>query len=807
MSQRRAQGDAHLKNIALLYYNNIVQKNLSNIRQTLKNIFPIKCPRAIIAIAASLVLFTSPLFSIDFSVTGLNNLAPVTISVDYSDDWFGDKDSSVYDHRIARFACLLSDVAYTDVAAHPKDNALLDAYHKIGVKDSDIEFNYDVDYSDSLYGNNQAAFSIAAKKLSTKTIIFLVIRGTPLGKEEWLSNLNIADSTKKKSPLHEGFAKARDLIHLSFVSYLLRHKIDVDNCYILITGHSRGAAISNLIGAQICDKDDFLETNKTYVYTFACPNNTTAQDSGASRYNIIHNIVNPEDAVPMVPPNVEGWDYSRYGLTYTFINYWNTSHDNYSAQWQKIVKYSNLLIGRDYAPFNSGSFYPVQVAGLVKLFNDTVDKYYAAGTGIHGLGATLMGKIFSSNQPTSNNNFVASISDEDSGKSPSKTFAPPKKAQVPSDIKNDSDLDNDFVAQEEKKKQQRKDAQSERGIMKLFADFVNKYHKNGFEYLKNALNDMHACETYLSFMLALNGGEIYSKLGYCQFVISGQAEGVVLDKKGNILARFSDGYVNYGSLQKTDISAFSFIATKVSIGIPSNMEVDILITNESLINTPMTIKMERYNEYGVMISKTEERDISPRVNWMYRIGAGEETYITRDFRIIRLKQSESFHLTNRYKMRPEQYFHVAATTEMDTELNINWGCEVGCQAIYGIAKIGFNMERPDSIFSMTYGMGSRQTLLGPILLDAEALGKFLWAFGDLDDNEYMFNFVPEIRVNFSLRPVRWFSFFLGCAFDFDIEYFNEGAFSKSARRASLPLAYIGNGNQLGTAITFGIRLF
>lgn len=749
----------------------------------------------LIFIFAIFFLLVHSAFSLDFFVSGLEGRPPVSLAVDYSDNWFFEHKSSVYDHKIARFACLLSDICYTDVSSHPLDNVLIDAYHKIGIADNSMEFNYSLDYKDNLYGNDQCAFSIASKKVGSKTIIFLVIRGTPLGKEEWLSNLNIANSTKKKSLLHEGFAKARDIVHGAFISYLLRHKIDVDDCYILITGHSRGAAVSNLIGAQICDKDDFLDPDKTFVYTFACPNNTTAGDASDNRYNGIHNIVNPEDAVPVVPPNVEGWDYNKYGVIHTFVNYWNTSHENYKEKWSKIVKYSNILIGRDYAPFNSAAFYPVQIASLVKTFNDTVDKYYSVGTGIHGMGETLMGKIFAPNRTLEQTEYTTIDNSE------------PKESSESTDNNQSSDTDEDFVAQQKAVKEKRKAQSSEKGIMKLFADFVNKTHENGFDYLKNALNDMHACETYLSFMLALNADEIYSKLGYCQFVISGQAEGVVLDKKGNILMRFSDGAVNYTSLQKTDISAFSFLSTKVSIGVPSNIEVDILITNESLINTPMTVKMQRYNECGVMISETEERDIFPRVNWMYRISAGEETYITRDFRLIKLKERESFHFTNHYKLRPEQYFHVSLTVGMDTDLNNNWGCDVGCQAIYGIAKMGFNMERPDSIFTTTLGVGSCQTLMGPILLDCELLGKFLWAFGELGENEYVFNFVPEIRLDLSVRPVRWFSFFVGCEFDFEIENFNEGAFAKSTRKANLPIASIGNGNHLGTAVTFGIKLF
>lgn len=745
------------------------------------------------------------LSALDFQTSGLEGRPPVTLDIDYSDSWFGASTSLDYDHRIARFACFLSDVSYVDVKKNPNDNVLFDAYRKIGITDDKVEFFYDLDYDDPLYGNNQCAFSIASKRVGGKTILFLVIRGTPLGANEWLSNLNIANSTKKKERLHEGFAKARDLVHAAFVSYLLRYKIDIDNCYMLITGHSRGAAIANLIGAVIEDQDDFLDSKKAYIYTFACPNDTTREDCSDKKYDFIHNIINPEDAVPYVPPDGKGWEYKKFGRVHTFISAWGEDKKVYQDAWGRVIEFSNALIGRDYAPFGSGGFYPLQVCSLVKMFNDTIEKYYQAGVGIHGMGETLMGKIFSRN-----------YTDLNSKKKRENAPAPDIPLEnVDGTLTNENLIKEDLTTSDETSEEEKKEKlaikkqkqKSENGVMKIFANWINKSHKDGFEYLKKALNDMHACETYLSFMLALDEKEIFTKLGFCQFIINGQAEGIVLSKQGKLLLRFSNGNVDYSTLQDMSIAAFSFLKAQVIIGVPSNIEVDILITNESLINTPMTIKMERYNESGTLVSATESRDIYPRVNLMYRVSAGEATYITRDFRVLKLKDRESFHLTNRYKLRPEQYFHVAATTDFDTDLNVAFGCEVGCQAIYGVEKLGFNMERPKSCVFLTSGMGSRQTLMGPILFDCEILGKCFWALGDLDSGERQFNFVPEFKATISIRPVKFFSVYIACLFDFQFKDFNDGAFNKSVRRASLPLSPVGNENQLGTAVVCGIRLF
>ncbi|MBQ2206353.1 MAG: hypothetical protein II413_04030, partial [Treponema sp.] len=131
--------------------------------------------------------------TVSLPVTGIPGLVPyiADISLDWDEGAFGKKSAFFYNHSIARMAAVFSDNAYVDVLAK-KDNPLYRTYKALGVQDSDIFLKYNVDYNDAEYGINQCAFSIASKTISSaqgpKTLVFLIIRGTPLGPEEWISN-------------------------------------------------------------------------------------------------------------------------------------------------------------------------------------------------------------------------------------------------------------------------------------------------------------------------------------------------------------------------------------------------------------------------------------------------------------------------------------------------------------------------------------------------------------------------------------------------------------------------------------------
>ena len=90
---------------------------------------------------------------------------------------------------------------------------------------------------------------------------------------------------------------------------------DINNPVFLVTGHSMGAAIANLVAAEL---NEIEGADDVYGYTFATPTVKSAIDGNATiPYSNIFNILNTNDVVPYVPtswllPGVNLW--SRYGI-------------------------------------------------------------------------------------------------------------------------------------------------------------------------------------------------------------------------------------------------------------------------------------------------------------------------------------------------------------------------------------------------------------------------------------------------------------------------------------------------------------
>jgi hypothetical protein len=90
-----------------------------------------------------------------------------------------------------------------------------------------------------------------------------------------------------------------------------------------ITGHSRGAAVANLLAADLTDDALYPAKESIYTYTFATPNVRLPADdmermAMKDDYLNIHNYLNTEDFVAYVP--LEAWGFTRYGITKEFTS-------------------------------------------------------------------------------------------------------------------------------------------------------------------------------------------------------------------------------------------------------------------------------------------------------------------------------------------------------------------------------------------------------------------------------------------------------------------------------------------------------
>ncbi len=192
-------------------------------------------------------------------------------------------------------------------------------------------FNYDGERKATYEDNDFVAFSIGYKKVSlngeTYNAYVVPIRGTT-GNDEWLSNFKLGAAGDS---YHYGFKKAAD-----GVLSTLRSKIKTKNNIFLITGHSRGAAVANIVAGELTIDKDLASADHIFGYTYACPAVKIGADTTLD--NVI-NINNPGDAIPELP--LADWGYQRYGKSLS-LSTDKKFYDNMKVQ------YKNAL-GREYA--------------------------------------------------------------------------------------------------------------------------------------------------------------------------------------------------------------------------------------------------------------------------------------------------------------------------------------------------------------------------------------------------------------------------------------------------------------------------
>ena len=166
-------------------------------------------------------------------------------------------------------------------------------------------------------------------------------------KQEWAGNFTVGDGD-----IHEGFKSARDEI-LRYVNKYIKDNNIKGNIKVWTAGHSRGAALANMIGGffagggiEYFGSKVSITPQDVYCYTFATPRvikdglskntelsvsanrtsaNYTNDTPGESFtytkggtvnvkdniYNGIRNLISPSDLFPMLP--TDSWGCAHYG--------------------------------------------------------------------------------------------------------------------------------------------------------------------------------------------------------------------------------------------------------------------------------------------------------------------------------------------------------------------------------------------------------------------------------------------------------------------------------------------------------------
>ncbi len=718
----------------------------------------------------SLPLFAKP---IEFPVSGLFTCEPEPIPtfIDWDESQFGKTPTTEYNHSIARIACLLSEVSYLRVRPEWSD-ARSQTLFLMGVKPEDIEYHYELNYNDPMWGYDQCAFTLTKKEINSatgkRTLIFVLIRGTPNEATEWISNFDIGNSSKDGDVLHRGFLKTSLQIETALLSYLIKNKIQPSDAYYLITGHSRGAAVANMLAANLSRNPQF-NTKDMYVYTFASPNVTTDPEYAEAKYNFIWNIVNAEDIVPTVPLSRDRWNYHKYGRVLTLANAWNVDPDTYwNDLYPRMNKYYVDFIKRDYAPFKIGPFAPIQITRFLTYFYSNVDKYYGKVLGLSNIVKKIMWKVFP----------------------PDDDDPPPKK---------------DEESEEKKKEEVKEESQPEKkenskSLGENIIDWLNSSTDGLITYTMEAFLDMHANESYLAWMLAGDEHEIFSDLGSTQLLINGSFECAVFDSNNNILARVKDSRVYYSSI-KAPIAAMQLRGHLLTIGFPANADFTLVLYRKSLAPSPVSIQIEQYTASGQILYTTEKQKIAPHSCIAYKVKAGKILLDVSSAEIEKIKGKEKREAVRSGKLDGAWDLNLMPEISLNTDASFGFGLLGGTQMLYGSLLLNLNPNKISRSLILSTGLGTQQNITGPLMINADAWCRFVWDF-DRDGQLYT---VPAIRLTLAIRPRRRWQIFAGPVFDFHIDGHNDGAFDSSITPKKMGAIHFGDSVEAIPSIQFGMR--
>ena len=180
-------------------------------------------------------------------------------------------------------------------------------------------------------GEHKAAFALAKKETEDgRTLVCVAVRGSSDG-GDWRTNFGPGAWTTLMNGKHEGFMISVENIvdHLkSFVG----KDLSSDGITYVITGHSLGAGVSNLLAVELSDPEIHVKKENVYAYTFGTPDVAKKwpldfNDNGI--HNNIKNICNALDVVTQVPgvllydlagvvPGSALFQWGKFGVTKWF---------------------------------------------------------------------------------------------------------------------------------------------------------------------------------------------------------------------------------------------------------------------------------------------------------------------------------------------------------------------------------------------------------------------------------------------------------------------------------------------------------
>lgn len=215
--------------------------------------------------------------------------------VPYSDGMLTDA-SPQPDKGLAEVAVALSSVAWNEKNA-------ADMLKQMGFPAENISSCGSYARPCTVRSPHGAAFTVAHKVSGEYTLYVVTVRGT--SGNEWYSNFDLG---LREDGYHEGFYLAAEPVYDALASLFDTDGSSPEKRIVLVTGHSRGAAVANIVAGRLTEAG----CCRVYGYTFACPairRGTLAECPNLFNFNI------DCDLVTYMP--LESWGFGRFGTDVT----------------------------------------------------------------------------------------------------------------------------------------------------------------------------------------------------------------------------------------------------------------------------------------------------------------------------------------------------------------------------------------------------------------------------------------------------------------------------------------------------------
>ena len=273
--------------------------------------------------------------TVEGAVFGGSGEDQIKTTVSFDPRWVTENDNTKYNRDLAAFAALISDDIYFRTKDADKGIANRVLFEGENADEYDwTNFLKQVGFSEVQYiesykakeysgdGNDSVTMLLAHGVVDGKYDLYTVVLRGCFSVQEWLSAFDPGCPGEAYTELtgehpewtdhdsHKGLDIAKNRA-MEFIEDFMaeNNNPDYKDC-ILVTGHSRGGSIANMIGAEM-EKDQGV---RSYTYTFNSPYVTT--DESAKDFRTIFNVFDSNDYyIDSLPFGNE--KFYRYGVDLT----------------------------------------------------------------------------------------------------------------------------------------------------------------------------------------------------------------------------------------------------------------------------------------------------------------------------------------------------------------------------------------------------------------------------------------------------------------------------------------------------------